>query len=305
MISLPAVELATFFFGLLLGSFLNVCIARLPAQKSIIKPGSHCPHCLTPIRWYDNIPVLSFLFLRGRCRSCSTKISAQYPLVELAVGLWFVFATHHTAVALANPELLGSTAVLEGVALAATGFLLIGVLVTDWQTQIIPDGFTFSGMALGFFLVCVETVFLPPGDDDIHMKHQLRLSSPGSMVERGDVFLTGTEHLVFGRLGAILAAAGILLAVRMIYKALRKREGLGLGDVKLLAMISALLGLYPALLALFLGVILCSLYAVAMLLRGKASGATRLPLGSFLAIGGLLAASVGPIILNWYTGLLR
>ena len=317
MLSRLVFELPAFVLGLLFGSFLNVCISRLPDHRSTSKPRSHCPHCKQTIAWYDNIPLLSFFLLRARCRHCKTPIPWRYPLVELAVGLWFariasdVFDLYRGWTT-ANPVWLNThsdgflqtSVILFG--LFVLGFLLIGLVVMDWQTHKLPDAFTLTGMAAGFFLCCVQAVFLAPGEFDIHLnpRNNLRMSSPGSMTAHGDVFLTGPEHLVFGRLAAIAAAALLLLAIRAIYKAVRHREGLGLGDVKLLAMIAAFLGFWPAMLALFAGVILCSAYALTLIARRKANNLTRLPLGTFLALGGLFTALFSDIILPWYKSLL-
>ena len=310
MLSPLAFELPVFVLGLLFGSFLNVCIARLPDHRSINKPRSHCPKCKQTIRWYDNIPLLSWILLRARCRHCKTPISWQYPLVELAMGLWFLeILSLVFTLQMANAHGLSGPTTNDFIgvgALAILGFLLIGLLVMDWQTHTLPDAFTLTGTAIGFFLVCVQAIFLAPGEDDIKLnpRHGLRMSSPGSFTAKGNVFLTGPEHIVFGRLAAIVGAALLLLAIRAIYKAVRHREGLGLGDVKLLAMIAAFLGFWPAILALFLGVILTSVYAVILLARRKADAATHLPLGTFLSIGGLIAALFGGPIIAWYSSLL-
>jgi leader peptidase (prepilin peptidase)/N-methyltransferase len=128
------------------------------------------------------------------------------------------------------------------------------------------------------------------------------MSSPGSFQSRGDVFLTGPEHLVWGRVVAICAAALVLWLIRAIYKAARKREGLGLGDVKLMAMIAAFLGFAPAMVALFVGVILGAVYGIVLLARRRATAASRIPLGTFLCIGGLVAALIGERMLAWYSG---
>jgi leader peptidase (prepilin peptidase)/N-methyltransferase len=186
------------------------------------------------------------------------------------------------------------------------GFLLLGLLVMDWLTHKLPDAFTLTGSLLGFVLICTQAIFLAPGQGDIHFSpnHSLRLSSPGSYVAKGDVFMTGPEHLVLGRLFAMIAAAALILLIRWLYKLLRHREGLGLGDAKLLAMIAAFLGFWPAILALFLGVVLCGAYAVILLARNKATATTRLPFGSFLSIGGLISALFGTSVIAWYTSLL-
>jgi leader peptidase (prepilin peptidase)/N-methyltransferase len=308
-------ELLGLLIGLLFGSFLNVCISRLPAHESIVTPRSHCMVCGHAVRWYDNVPVLSWIVLRGRCRDCKARISWRYPAVELALGVWFAFIVgrvlalgnagdwtdFHPAAGYIYADLIG----LVGVAIL--GFLLIGLMVMDWQTQRLPDAFTLTGIGIGFLLVCVQAFFLAPGEGDIVLNttHQLRMSSPGSFASQGNVFLTGTEALIMGRIAAIAGAALILLAVRWGYKALRKRDGMGLGDVKLLAMIAAFLGFGETLLALFAGVIAASIYGIVLLARRRASGASKLPLGSFLAAGGLLSALLGPQILAWYMGLLR
>ena len=187
------------------------------------------------------------------------------------------------------------------------GFLLIGLMVMDWQTHRLPDAFTLPGIGIGFVLVCVQAFFLAPGQSDIVLNttHQLRLSSPGSFTAQGNVFLTGTEAMVLGRVAAIVGAALILLVVRWGYKALRKRDGMGMGDVKLMTMIAAFLGFSQSLLALFAGVLAASVYGLVLIARKRAGGETKLPFGSFLAGGGLFAALLGPKIMDWYVSLLR
>jgi leader peptidase (prepilin peptidase)/N-methyltransferase len=187
------------------------------------------------------------------------------------------------------------------------GFFLIGLLVMDWQTHLLPNAFTFTGIAIGFFLVCTQAIFLNPHEGDVVLNttRQLRMSSPGSNAVHGNIFLTGTEALVWGRIAAIVGAAGLLLLVRWIYQLIRHCEGLGLGDVKLLAMIAAFLGFWPAILALFIGVFSASIYGVILLARGRANALTKLPLGSFISAGGLIAALFGSRLIEMYTGLLR
>jgi leader peptidase (prepilin peptidase)/N-methyltransferase len=308
MLTALAFELPAFLLGLLFGSFLNVCISRLPAHQSINKPRSHCPHCLANIRSYDNIPLLSWILLRAKCRHCKQTIPWRYPAVELATGLWFCYAAARLWFAF-NPwtqEMTPSSTIMsfDAVAILILGFLLIGLLVMDWQTHKLPDAFTLTGTVLGFVLICARAVFLGPHEDELLLHGQNPLTSPGNVTDHGNVILTGPEHLVLGRLLAIVAAAGILLIIRFVYQQLRHREGLGLGDVKLIAMIAAFLGFWPAILALFLGSILCSAYALALMLRRRADALTRLPLGTFLSIGGLLAALVGTPLIAWYSSLL-
>jgi leader peptidase (prepilin peptidase) / N-methyltransferase len=306
MLTEPLVfELPAFLLGLLFGSFLNVCISRLPEHRSIRKPRSHCPNCLHPIASYDNIPLFSWLLLRARCRHCKQRISWRYPAVELAVALWCTFAAR-TAFPLLTPGISTNAfaaTLIDATALAILGFLLIGLLVTDWQTHTLPDAFTLTGTVIGFILIFVRATYLAPRQYDLLLHGHNPLTSVGGAIDNGNVVLTGPEHLVLGRLLAITLAAGILLFIRFAYKTLRHREGLGFGDIKLIAMIAAFLGFWPAILALFLGVVLCSLYALTLIARRQATSTTRLPLGTFLCIGGLLAALLGTPVIAWYTSL--
>jgi leader peptidase (prepilin peptidase)/N-methyltransferase len=304
------IELVAFVVGLLFGSFLNVCISRLPKRESIVQPGSHCLSCGTPIRWYDNIPVLSWVLLRGRCRDCRSSISWRYPLVELAMGIWFaVVAEWVVTLELAKVSRLSGPTSAEWIGvigLAILGFLLIGLMVMDWQTMTLPDAFTLTGIAIGLFLVCTQAIFLGPNEDQVRLtKHSLHLTSPGGVTDSGNLFLTGPESLIFGRIAAICGVALLLLAIRWLYKAVRHREGMGLGDVKLIAMIAAFLGFWPAILSLFIGMIIASLYAAFLLIRGRAIATSKLPFGSFLCVGGLVAAVFGNRLIDMYIALLR
>ena len=313
MLTFDVFACISFVVGLPFGSFLNVCISRLPAHGSIVTPRSHCMVCGHLIRWYDNVPLLSWVMLRGRCRSCGGAISWRYPAVEIAFASWLLIVT----VLCIRALLVGlyiqisgaqqASIVMLGISLVIAGFLLIGLMVMDWQTQRLPDTFTLTGIVIGFVLVCVRAFFLVSGEGDIVLNttHQLRLSSPGSFTAHGNVFLTGTEALIMGRIAASAGAALLLLTVRWIYKAVRKQDGMGLGDVKLLAMIAAFLGFGESLLALFVGAVVASLYGVILIARRRAVGTTRLPFGSFLAAGGLFAAVFGQLIAEWYSGLLR
>jgi leader peptidase (prepilin peptidase)/N-methyltransferase len=306
-------EFDAFLVGLLFGSFLNVCIARLPLHESIVTPRSHCPACGHTIRWYDNLPLLSWIALRARCRDCKARISWQYPAVEFAVGLWFCGCVGTTISHLSRTHDFGNSlssndvpTIIVGFSTAILGFLLIGLMVMDWQTHRLPDAFTLTGTAIGLFLVCVQAIFLGPGQDQVLLANQhIQLRSPGSGSFEGNVFLTGPEVLIFGRIAAVVGAALLLLIVRWVYKAIRKRDGMGLGDVKMLAMIAAFLGFTQSLVALFAGAFAASFYGIFLIVTGKARGATKLPFGSFLAVGGLLAALFGSRIVDWYTNLLH
>ena len=317
------IQLFGFVIGLFFGSFLNVCISRIPKEESIGHPRSHCPQCGAAIRWYDNLPVLSWLILRGRCRDCKQSIPRRYPLVELAVALWFAKVaspiqmywdvTRPDVVPLLESQGLRlvpfptfSQEIILGIGIAILGFLLIGLMVIDWQTFTLPDAFTLTGIAIGLFLVCTQAIFLGPNENQVLLtKHSIHLSSPGGVTDSGNVFLTGPESLIGGRILAVVGAALLLLIIRWLYKALRHREGMGLGDVKLIAMIAAFLGFAPAILALFIGVLLASLYGLWLVLQRKAGATTRLPFGSFLAAGGLIAALWGNTLIDNYLALFR
>jgi leader peptidase (prepilin peptidase)/N-methyltransferase len=310
--TLGIVQLSAFVVGLLFGSFLNVCISRLPRRESIVRPRSHCPQCGTAIRWYDNIPLLSWILLRGRCRDCNQTIPWRYPLVELATGLWFAIVVFEvTASSLVGLYVQLSAEwwaihILTGLGLIILGFLLIGLMVMDWRTMILPDSFTLGGIAIALFLVCSQAIFLGPKEDEVILtKHHIQLTSPGGVVDHGNLFLTGPESLIFGRIAAICGAALVLLLIRWIYRAARHREGMGLGDVKLLAMIAAFLGFWPAILALFLGTLVAAVYGIVLLARNKAGASSKLAFGSFLCIGGLVAAQFGDRLINMYITLLR
>ena len=304
-------ELVGFVVRLLFGSFLNVCISRLPEHESVVKPRSRCPACGHPIRWFDNIPLLSWILLRFRCRDCGKRISWRYPAVELVLGVWFAIAASQLVyLELAKVSRLKGPTPQEYVAVlgfSILGFLLIGLIVMDWQTQRLPDAFTLPGIGIGFVLTCIQAWFLAPGEGDIVLNttHQLRMSSPGSFQSRGNVFMTGTEAMVLGRIAAILGAALILLVIRWTYKALRGQQGMGMGDVKLLAMIAAFLGFAGSLVAFAVGVLTACVYALALLATRRATAQSKLPFGSFLGIGGLFAAVLGERLVGWYVGLWR
>ena len=299
-------EAVGFALGLIVGSFLNVCIARLPQGQSVVHPRSRCPHCGAGIRWYDNVPVVSWLLLGGRCRDCKQPIALRYPLVEIGLGLWFMVQAGeiYTLLHFSKSHDLVSDVIVH-VGIGFLGFLLIGLMVMDWQTQLLPDLFTLGGITVSFFLTCVRSIFLAPNEDDVLLNNNhVQISSPGSSAGQGNVFLTGPERMLGEWLLSVFAAVVILLLVRWLYKVLRHREGMGLGDVKLFGLLAAFLGFWSATLALFLGVLIASIYAVVLLARGKIGRASKLAFGSFLAVGGLLAALYGEKIMSMYKTLL-
>jgi leader peptidase (prepilin peptidase)/N-methyltransferase len=260
-IPVPLLLMAAEVAGLVLGSFLNVCIARLPSHRSIVAPSSHCPHCNAPIPALENIPVFSWVWLRGRCRACNVRISAQYPLVELGTAALFVACVLHTGATWQT--LIDSTAC----------FLLLGLAVMDAQTMLLPDSFTLTGIAAAFLL---------------------KVFAPGAS-SRGRIALHTLEDAAI--------AAGMLLLIWAFYRIIRQREGLGLGDVKLLAMMAAFMGLPLAFFAFFIGVLAAALFAIVRLMQRKMRGSDLLPLGSFLAPAGILAIFIGKPVIAWYVSL--
>jgi leader peptidase (prepilin peptidase)/N-methyltransferase len=245
-----------FLFGLAIGSFLNVCIARLPAGESVVRPGSRCPACRTPIRWFDNIPVLSYLLLGGRCRQCRSPISVRYPLVELATGVLFA----------ATVSWLPPEPVLLGKALLFTALLVV-LFGTDYDVQRLPDVITLPGIAAGIVLSAAT----PPG--------------------------------LFDAIMGTAAGALVLLFVRWGWKRMTGVDGMGLGDVKMLAMIGAFLGWRQVGVVLFLASLAGALVGLLLAAGGRRSLQTRLPFGTFLAAAAWGALLVGDNLLDWYLSL--
>lgn len=257
-------------FGLLIGSFLNVCIYRLPRDLSVVRPRSFCPHCEHPVRWYDNVPLLSFFLLRGRCRDCQGPISPRYPLVELLTGAIFFFAFYHF-----GPE-------WSAVKLSLFGALLIGLIFADLEERILPDEMTLGGTVAGIGLAALAPF-------------------PASLLY---LFLPGRDLHWVSALEALLAAVvcgGALWLVGEIYLRLRNREGLGFGDVKMVAMIGAFLGLQGALLTIMVGSVLGSVFGLLFIVLTRKSASTyELPFGTFLGIAAALVAIFGEMIFGLY-----
>jgi leader peptidase (prepilin peptidase)/N-methyltransferase len=241
-------------FGLALGSFLNVCIYRLPRRASINWPASHCTACQRPLAWYENVPVVSWLALRGRCRTCGEPISVMYPIVELVTGAVFV----------AGYVIYGPTPLLAARLLFACAMIVLFAI--DLRHHILPNVITLPGIVVGFVL----SLALPPG-------------------------------WVASLIG-LLAGGGILFAIAEAYYRLRGIEGLGMGDVKMLAMIGAFLGWPLMLVTLVLASLAGSLVGVALIVSGRGDMKLALPFGTFLAAGALVAAVAGEPLLAWYLG---
>ncbi len=267
-----------FIFGLIIGSFLNVCIVRIPERKSIVMPASACPKCGTLIRPYDNIPVLSYVFLGGKCRACKTKISLIYPLVELLTALLFLGC------------FLAFGLSLEALKWAIFSTVMIVLVFTDLRERILPDVVNFTGLGLGLALC----LFTKPSDGTaLWLANRFFDFPPPQPV----------LSLVDALLGAFLGS-GILWLVSEAYFRLRKREGMGLGDVKMMLMVGAFLGPKRTILTIFAGSVLGSVIGIVYILARRKGSNYELPFGTFLGMAALLAAFFGTQVVNWYQSLL-
>ena len=241
-----------FLFGMVVGSFLNVCITRIPEEVSIVTPGSRCPKCGTAIKWYDNVPVVAWLWLRGKCRTCGAGISVMYPLVELVTGLLFVTCYLEFGITQATVKWLFFLC------------LIVILTVTDLRVRLLPDVVTWPGLAAGMLF----SAFVPPQD-------AVTLLLAGFFWRHfQDVPPAG----VLGVMEAVLGAAfGSLLlwGVARLYKLVRKREGMGQGDVKMMAMAGAFLGVRDTFLTILLGTVLGSVIGLAVIALMYARGAGR------------------------------
>jgi len=240
--------------GAIVGSFLNVCIYRLPLRQSIVWPASACTACSRPLEWYENVPILSYAILRGRCRTCRTPFTIRYPIVEALTAAMFALAWWYY-----GPGLLFISRIVFGCA-------LVVLFAIDLEHQLLPHAVTLPAIAVGFAF----SFFTEPG---------WRASLVG-----------------------IVAGFGILMAVFYGYLWARHIEALGMGDPKMLAMIGAFLGWQMMLVSLFAASFIGSLVGLLLIATRRGTMASKVPFGCFLALGGALAASVGPNLVHWYLG---
>jgi leader peptidase (prepilin peptidase) / N-methyltransferase len=285
---------AFFLFGLLIGSFLNVCITRIPAGVSIVLPGSRCPECGSAIKAYDNVPVVSWILLRGKCRNCHTPISVMYPTIEFVTGLLFVACYLSFGLSIVTLKWLFFSSIL------------VVLIVTDYRERILPDLVNWFGVGLGI----VFAVRVPPADGIARMFLGRHLSA---------TLPRWTPGVFDAILGAVLCG-GLLWAAALLYKTVRGREGMGFGDVKMMFMVGTFLGARGAFLTILLGTLLGTVIGVGVILVLFASGwksalarraskmglggisglrwaiASRyqLPLGTFLGIAAFLIMFFGP-----------
>ena len=248
--------------GVLLGSFLNVCIYRIPRDVSVVAPRSFCPECGTPVRWYDNIPVISYLLLDGKCRSCRQPIGIRYPIVEMATAILFAVTTLRYGWTLATLKWM----IFES--------LVVVLFWTDWEERLLPDEFTLGGTVIGLILAAF-------------------VMTPGIL---GPLFLPAWKPAWQSLFNSTIGAAfltGPIWILGVLYKAVRKREGLGFGDVKLLVLVGVFLGLENGLITLFFGAVGGAVVGLIFVFGTKKSfSETELPFGSFLCA----AAAIVPLV---------
>jgi leader peptidase (prepilin peptidase)/N-methyltransferase len=256
-----------FVFGACWGSFLNVCVFRIPNEISLIRPGSRCPRCLRDIAWHDNLPVLGWILLRGRCRRCRQPISIRYPLVEALTGLCFVAVWWR----------FGPTPVSAVYGLVMFG-LLLGTLV-DLEHYIIPDRVSLGGIVLGLILSALVPALHPDAQGRIDA---LRHSATGAALGWGSLHL-----------------------VSLLGRWLLKKDAMGFGDVKLLSAIGAFFGWQAVVFTIIASSFLGSIIGVIFVLWRGRGGGTRIPFGPYLALGAVLWMFQGPPIVRWYLGTLN
>lgn len=242
-------------FGAIIGSFLNVCIYRLPRGRSVVWPASACGACGRELAWFENVPIVSWIVLRARCRTCRAPISWRYPIVEALTALMF-------ALAWAN---VGPGALL--VSRLLFGCALVVLFAIDLEHHLLPNTITLPGIVVGFAFSF--------------------FTSPGWLAS----------------LLGILVGGGVLLGVAEVYQRLRHEEGLGMGDVKMLAMVGAFIGWKLTLVTLMMASIAGSLVGLLLIVTGRGGLKYALPFGTFLAVGAAAAATIGPDLLDWYLGL--
>ena len=270
-------ELFIILVGLVIGSFLNVCISRLPEGESVVFPNSHCPQCGAPIKVYDNVPLLSFLFLRGRCRICKDSISWQYPIVEGLTAFVF-WATVH---------LVGVQS--KTVLLLFFFSALIVLIFVDLNHRILPDIITLPGIVVGLAFSLIS----PVGDGASKFLLGLMGYSDVSVIA-----LSFLDSLI----GA-LVCGGFLWLVAETYFRIRKVEGLGFGDIKLMGFVGAFLGLRLALLTIMLGSLMGAMVGLIYIKVAGKEANYELPFGSFLGVAAILSALLGGQMIVRYTSL--
>jgi leader peptidase (prepilin peptidase) / N-methyltransferase len=277
MLPTQMIALFVFLFGLIIGSFLNVCISRLPTGKSVVRPRSRCPLCGKQIKPYDNIPVLSYFFLAGKCRNCKARISPVYPAVELLTGLLF-FACY---LAFGNSLLT--------VKWAAFSAILVVLIFTDWRERILPDVVNFTGLGIALAL----SFFVRPDDGTAAWlaNRMFDFPPPAPVISFADALI-----------GAAVGG-GVLWLVGEAYFRLRGRAGMGFGDVKMMLMAGAFLGLRRTVLTILAGSLLGAILGAVFIVASRKKSTYELPFGTFLGAAALLVVFFGTPVVTWYQSL--
>ena len=279
MLPTSVIDIFVFLLGLIIGSFLNVCISRLPQGKSVVRPGSRCPKCGAAIKPWDNIPVLSYAILGGKCRACKTRISPIYPAVELLTGLLF----------LACYLAFGNS--VETAKWAAFSAILVVLVFTDWRERLLPDKVNYGGLAIGL----VFSFFIRPVDGAALWlaNHMFDFPPPAAVISFADALI-----------GAIVGG-GVLWVIGEGYFRLRGREGMGLGDVKMMLMAGSFLGLRRTILTILIGAVLGMIIGGTFMLASRKKSDYELPFGTFLGAAALLVVFFGTPVVVWYQSLFQ
>jgi leader peptidase (prepilin peptidase) / N-methyltransferase len=283
----PILAVVIFIIGLVFGSFLNVCVSRIPRGLSVVAPRSRCPHCNSPIAARDNIPILSWLLLRARCRHCGGAISPRYPAVELLIAILFVACYASFG--------LG----WMGLKAAIFCLLIVGLIFMDAETGLLPAEFTYSGIAIGLFFA---------------WKVPLDSSGTEFLLRQFGGYATLSSHLrsFLDAVAAAVFGAGFFFLAWAAYYLVRKRDGVGFGDIALMAMLGTFLGLKLTVLVVFLAPVMGSLYALTLIARrdARAEGlkpvsflSREVPFGIFLGTSALISLFLGQAICRWYLGM--
>lgn len=283
------IGLAVTLFGLLIGSFLNVVIYRVPLGESIAFPGSHCPNCDAPVKAYDNIPVLSYLLLGGKCRACKARISPVYPVVEFLVGVLYLlcFLKVDSRFAYEVEPLRFWFALVAHLVFVS---LIVPLIFIDMRHKLLPDVITKPGIVLML---------------------ALRILAPDPAINastKSTFGLFGWSEFAIAAIGALLGAivgGGSLWLVREVYLRLRKVEGMGLGDVKMMLFVGAFLGWQLTLLTIFLASMLGSLVGIALIALRGGNMKMEIPFGVFLGPAALISMFVGEAFIAWYLSMYR
>lgn len=277
MLPASTIGVFVFAFGLMIGSFLNVCISRLPEGKSVVRPRSRCPLCGKHIKPYDNIPVLSYLFLTGKCRNCKARISPVYPAVELLTAILFLAC-----------YLVFGNSILT-VKWAAFSAILVVLIFTDWRERILPDVVNFTGLGIALAI----SFFVRPEDGTAAWlaNRMFDFPPPAAMISFADAVI-----------GAAVGG-GMLWLVGEGYFRLRGREGMGFGDVKMMLMAGAFLGLRRTILTILAGSLLGAFLGALFILLSRKKSTYELPFGTFLGAAALLVVFFGTPVVAWYQSL--